>query len=104
MLTRHFARLSFPLFLWLLAVHCAAQQVNVSADHPDGIYSAGQSIHFKVDATAVTPPPDAVTYSLKKGGLTDAGSGKVELKDGVGHFETKLDEPNTILAEVRWGE
>ena len=101
--THRFARLAVALFL-LLTAYCPAQQITVSADHADGVYSAGQTIHFKVDATGVTPPPDSVTYSLKRGGLTDAGSGKVELKDGVGQFDAKLDEPNTLLAEVRWGQ
>ena len=42
-----------------------------------------------------------VDYTLKRGQLTDAGSGSITLTNGTGSLDAKIDEPGTILGEFK---
>jgi cephalosporin-C deacetylase len=95
-------RLILPLLLLLPLRVSLGQQVTISADHDNGVYDVGQPIHFTVHASGENAPHE-VTYSLKKGGLREVAKGTLTLSDGAATIEAKLDEPNTLLAEVRWG-
>jgi cephalosporin-C deacetylase-like acetyl esterase len=91
-------------FSWLL-VACLflarlgfAQELTIEALKPGGVYDIGEKIVWRVQVKD-GPGIEKVSYSLRKGQLTEIGKGEILLKDGAGGVETKLDEPGTILAE-----
>ncbi len=80
-----------------------AQQLTVTADHADGIYQIGQTVRWHVAWTGGTPPAEAATYVVKKGGLTEAQSGTIAFNNGAGDVEIKTDAPGALLLEVKAG-
>ena len=79
-----------------------AQELKVRTDHPDAVYQAGQVASFRVELSEnATNGVTNLQYVLKKGGLTEIGHGPVSLTGGVGGVTVSLDEPGTVLAEVR---
>jgi len=75
-----------------------AQQIIVTPDHADGVYETGQTIRWRVESIGETA--DSLRYTIKRGGLTEAGTGALALTNGAAVIETKLDEPGTLLVEV----
>jgi cephalosporin-C deacetylase len=96
-------RLIFCSLVLLLLRIGLAQQVTISTDRDSGVYDVAQPITFHVHASGNNAPHE-VTYSLKKGGFTEIAKGTLTLTDGAATIEAKLDEPNTLLAEIRWGD
>src|SRR5436305_4782844 len=85
MRARNLRVLAFTSVALFAAALCRAQQVTVTADHPDGVYEVGQAISFRVEAKpGDNPAPESVTYTLKKGGRTEVGKGTVALTNGSG--------------------
>lgn len=86
-----------------IATLCAGSvraQLSVTADHADGIYRAGETVHWTVRWEGPGAAPAAVIYIVKRGGLTDAGHDSLMLRDGAATLEMKMDAPGTALLEV----
>ena len=72
----------------------------VSADHADGVYALGESIHFRINTGNASGFTDT-HYSLKQGGQTVIREGKLALSGPVEEIEATLAEPGTLLLEVK---
>jgi cephalosporin-C deacetylase-like acetyl esterase len=85
-----------------LASAGSAQELVVTPLHADGVYAAGEKIEWTitVHGTSSSSVKEA-EYVLKKGGLTEIKKGVLDLSSGTATIETKLDEPGTVLAEIR---
>ena len=82
---------------------CTAQQVTVSADHPDGVYKVGETVHFTVQWKASDPPRSQAKYVLKRNGLKEEGAGDLTFnRDGRATVDSKFDEAGAVLLEVSW--
>lgn len=87
----------------LAAGHCVvAQEVVVTPSKPLAIYSPGETVAWQVQvrgegATEVSE----LQYVLKKNGLGVLLASVLPLTDGAATLETKLDEPGTLLAELK---
>ena len=72
----------------------------VTADKTNGLYQAGDTVHWRVDWKGEGSPPPA-HYRFLKGGLTGAGEGELEFSNNVAGLETRFDAPGTMLVEVQ---
>lgn len=77
-----------------------AQELTITPDKADGIYKAGEAVRWQIEWKG-SGQLSEVSYSIKKGGLTEIAKGTIALKSGAGTLESKLDEPGTLLAEVK---
>jgi cephalosporin-C deacetylase-like acetyl esterase len=99
-------RIRFPLppllaALVFTASVASAQTITASADRADGVYAAGDVVHWRIEATAPAgAPPAKAHYRLLRGGLTPAGEGELTFDAGRAALETKFAEPGTMLLEV----
>ena len=98
---RRAGSLALLLCLLLFAGAANAQRLVVTTDHADGIYQAGDTVHWRVLWEGGGTPPSAVDYLLKRGGLTEAGKGSLTLKDNAATLDSKFDGPGTLLLEVK---
>jgi cephalosporin-C deacetylase len=93
----------FILAMWFfVGSACLAQQVVITPDRPSGVYTIGEQIVWHIDVRG----PNAAfikqaKYVLKHCGLTVMRQGTLDLSTGSAVLETSLDEPGTILAEIR---
>ncbi len=86
----------------LLCASARAQELKVRADRADAKYEPGQTAKFRVELSGGSADAaTSVRYVLKRCGLTEMGKGTVTLAGGSGTFEASLNEPGTILAEVK---
>ena len=76
------------------------QELAVSADHSNGVYSAGEPVRWSVVARSASGTVDAVRYTLKKGGMTELRTGTLALTNGTGVITETFAGPGTLLAEV----
>src|SRR4051812_39862886 len=97
-------RRTIILFLALLFLPSisSAQEVTSTLEKKDGVFEIGQPIVWKVEvkgdnAAAVKE----AKYAVKKGGLTVIKEGTLDLSSGGATVESKLDEPGTLLLEVK---
>jgi cephalosporin-C deacetylase len=97
---RTIAALIAAVFLCAIA-QADDQPLVVSPDHADGIYQAGQPIHWSVQWKAPTTAPAAIDFVLKRGGLTETGKGTQPLVNGAAQIDSTLDQPGTMLAVVK---
>ena len=86
-----------------LASHASAQEVTVTADHAQGVYSIGQPIRWVIK-TIETQAVQQVNYSIKEGGLTQVRAGTIALTNGTGLIEASLQRPGTLLLEITSGK
>ena len=91
------------LVLALLAVPTfgPAQTVTVTADRTNGVYEAGETVHWRVNWSGGTNVPEA-RYTFLKGGLRDVGNGTLIFTNGVAVAGMRLDTPGTVLFAARW--
>ena len=95
----------------IAAVACAvltfggfAQEIVAKPSKDLGVYKVGEKIAWTVEVKGVPDKaqmPGEVRYALKRGGLTPMKDGTIPLTDGVGTLETSLDQPGTVLAELK---
>ena len=90
------------------AATAAAQQVNspsitVVADHPTGVYKAGETAHFTVEWKGPGDAPADAKYTFKAGGLKPAGGGDLKFDGGKATVDYTLPDANTVLVSVTWG-
>jgi len=85
----------------LAALVCPAQTVVVAPDRSNGVYHVGETVHWVVEWKGGADGP-AAHYTFKSGGQTDVGQGDLTFSNDVATLESKFDQPNTMLVEVRW--
>src|SRR4051794_13423794 len=91
---------------WGLVIACAlalsatAQEIVTTPAKATGIYAIGEPIEWKVE---VKNGPDVkeVAYVLKTGGMTVTKQGTLDVSAGPATLQTSLDEPGTLLVELR---
>jgi cephalosporin-C deacetylase-like acetyl esterase len=84
----------------LVALLAGAQQLEVRVDHLDALYKVGQTATFSVSLSDADPAELHQTdFVIRKGGYTEVARGTVALSHGT--FQASLDEPGTLLAEVK---
>src|SRR4029077_1224493 len=70
-------------------------------DHPDGVYQVGQPVHWQAQWKSPNTAPASVDFAIKRGGLTETTKGTQPLVNGEAQIDAKLDQPGTLLAEVK---
>lgn len=90
----------FSCALLLVAQSVLAQSVKIYTDREDATYKTGDTVRFHVQAEGFAETPD-LTYVLKKGGWTEVGRGTLSLTNGATDISAQLNEPGTLLLEVR---
>ncbi len=91
----------FTLIALLAANLGRAQQMAVAPDKPGGVYQVGDTVHWLIGWKGESNAP-AAHYLFKKGGLTEAGQGDLNLSHDSAQLETKFDAPGTMLLVVTW--
>jgi cephalosporin-C deacetylase-like acetyl esterase len=86
--------------LLLAAQSVTAQSIKIRTDRENATYKSGETVRFQVRAEGFTETPD-LTYVLKKGGWTEVGHGALSLTNNAAEISAQLDEPGTLLMEVR---
>src|SRR3954451_10802318 len=97
-------RILLAAFLGFIVVSsglAASEPLQVTPDHADGVYQVGQAVHWRVEWKGDSPAPASINFTLKRGGLTNVGSGSLELAQGQATIDATLDQPGTLLAEVK---
>ena len=89
------------LFLAAVAGGVQAQRLVVDADHADGLYQQGETVHWRVRWEGPAPAPASCRCVVKKGGLTVLTEDTLALQNGEGSVETRFTEPQTLLLEVK---
>ena len=79
-----------------VAVKALAQAPVATSLHADGIYAAGEKIHWELSLPGV----DEARFEVKKNGFKTISSGTIPLVSGSGVLETSLNEPGTVLVEL----
>ena len=95
-----FRRLALLCLTSLTASLGQAQALRLTPDHADGVYDVGQAIRWRAEADG-DQATNTFKFSIRQGGLKEIASGTLRLTNGVGWLEAKLEEPGTLLAEVR---
>ena len=85
-------------FFLLLCVQLFGQELQVRPVNEQGIYQPGEAIGWNIRLKGAEAAQ--ASYVLKKGGLTEVSQGSVNLSDGEGQIETRLEEPGWLLVEV----
>ncbi len=75
----------------------------VSADHTNGIYAVGETVHWRIQAMGANAVPQA-RYSLRKGELTKAGEGDLKFTNGIATLDSKFEAPGHLFLEVKAGD
>jgi cephalosporin-C deacetylase-like acetyl esterase len=83
-----------------LALSATAQEIVTTPAKPTGIYGVGEPIEWKVELKNAGDVKE-VAYVLKKGGLTVTKQGTLDVSAGPATLKTSLDEPGTMLVELR---
>jgi cephalosporin-C deacetylase-like acetyl esterase len=104
MMSRIATRIVFVSVIVFGSLACSAQEIVVTPLHANGIYASGEKIEWTIVAKGPnTSALKAVNYVLKKGELTEMKKGVLDLSSGKTTVETSLDEPGTVLLEIRPG-
>lgn len=93
----------FTFAVALPSVAPAALQVPaaVFTDHTNGIYRAGETVHWSVRWRGEDSPP-AVNYTIKLGDFKTIDEGELHFKNSQAELATQLDAPGSVLLEVKW--
>lgn len=96
---------SSKIFFALLSISVAvsngtAQDLIVTPDHSDGVYQPGEQIRWKIEWKGDSPATEA-TYTIKQNGQTETAKGTVPLTDNTGTLDAKLDQPGSLLIDVK---
>ncbi|MBI4978522.1 MAG: acetylxylan esterase [Spirochaetes bacterium] len=84
----------------VFAYSACAAELAVKPDKADGIYSVGETIRWDIslkDAPGVT----GVSYTVKKGGLSNISEGTLDIVDGAASVTAAAEEPGTLLVAVK---
>jgi len=94
---RHPARHVALLALLLCSLTQAATKIEVYPDKETGVYAAGDTVTWKVDAKTLT---GKLTWKLLLGGAEEIGKGEAELADGKATLTGTRKDPGVLLLEV----
>ena len=96
------------LFLVSLAVAlraapaCFAQQVSLTPENKTGVYKVGETARWQVTLAGPDAPAfKQASYVLKRDGLAVLKDGTLDLSSGHATLEAELDQPGTVLAEIK---
>jgi len=99
-----------PLLL-LVALTCAAaapatQRVEITPDHENGIYAAGDDVTWTIRWKGSAPPPTTnVSYTVKRFDFSDIDTGSAALSaSGEARVQAKLREPDALMIQVYVGK
>lgn len=80
----------------------SAQELVAQPSKKSGVYDVGEKIEWTVEVRGgEAGAVKEATYVVKRGGLTVAKEGALDLSSGHATIETTLDAPNTVLAEIK---
>ncbi len=103
MIRRSMPRLLAALTLAAVALlPASAQQIVATASKTSPIYAVGETVTWNIelkDAGGAAVPD--IRYTIKKNALTVLKEGALPLVDGKAKLEAKLDEPGTLLVELK---
>jgi len=108
---RHWLLNAILLILWLsswagpgrasVADAASATKVLISSDHSNCVYRTGETIRWRISVTGqVSSGGGALSYTVKKGGLTVLSQGSLTLSNGVAEVDAVMDEPGTAILEI----
>lgn len=83
---------------WVVA---ASAQLTFTPDRSDGMYEAGATIGWTVQAEPGARAAGEYGYTVRMDGGTEIDSGTFELRDGRARIETALTAPGMAIVEVR---
>ncbi len=86
-------------FVLAFAGLARAQDITATPAKATGVYEVGEKIEWKIEAKK--PEVKQVSYVLKKGGMTVMKEGVLDLSAGPATLQTSLEEPGTLLVELR---
>ena len=86
------------VFSAALAPLAHAQTLSASTDHPAGLYTRGETVHFQIKADGDLPP---ITYDLKSNGAKSLKSGTLKLQDHAASLDFTPDAPGALLLELK---
>jgi cephalosporin-C deacetylase len=98
---RHSSVLLIALAVLAVANPCCAQRVEIKPDKTNGVYRVGDTVHWTATWQGSSNAP-ATRYTIRRGGLTDAGHGSLTFSNSAASLETKFDAPGTMLVELQW--
>jgi cephalosporin-C deacetylase-like acetyl esterase len=102
MRSRFFGFLVVATVALLCASECLGQRFEITPDKPDGVYLAGETVHWKVAWNGTVSSAPSALFKVLQGGLADAGSGSLTFSNNVAGFVTTFERPGTVLVEVAW--
>ncbi len=95
---------------WVAAAissRAADAPIVATPDHLNGVYREGEPIHWQVKLGAKNntgaDSSTALSFVIKKGGLTQIAEGTIPLDHGVGTLSSTLPESGTLLVEIKGG-
>ena len=87
---------------WLPGGQCGAQEIVATPQKAGGVYDLGEKVTWRIEVRQqTTTPPVQAHYTLKKGGLTVLKEGTLDFSSGPATLQASLDEPGTLLAEIK---
>ena len=87
-------------FILIFRLVGGAQDLDVRVNHADARYEIGQTATFTVSISGThSTGVSSAEFVIKKGGYKEIGRGNVTLPNGT--FQASLNEPGTLLAEVK---
>jgi len=87
------------ILLLLSFVSLGAQQLTLTPLIPTARYEVGEKIGWEVNVSGGSFA--SATYTLKKNGLAVYQTATIDLTSGKATIETSLDEPGTVLLNIR---
>lgn len=95
--------LAFVFTLFCTSALFAAPKVSVTPDVATAIYELGQQVTWTVEATSDGAHlPGKITYSVRKGGLTEIAQGSLDLVDGKTVVSASRDDAGTLLVTIKF--
>ncbi|HSI32114.1 MAG TPA: acetylxylan esterase [Tepidisphaeraceae bacterium] len=79
-----------------------AVQVVAKPAKATGVYEVGEKASWEVSLKGEQAAEvKELSYTIRKGGLTVAGQGKLDVSSGKATLEAPMDEPNAVLVEIK---
>lgn len=86
-----------------LGAPASAADLRVRVDRESGIYSAGESATWTIEAINLKPnetPPAKISYKLVANNLTTLREGEISLTKGRGRFLATRETPGTLMLVI----
>lgn len=89
------------LFLLNLLLGSAYGQVEITSDHPDGIYKSGETVNWTIEVKDATKI-DSLHYLILPGGLHATIEAPLKLNENKAVVSYKFTTPGSVLLKVGW--